>query len=67
MAASLESVMRLPQSEQLKKLRELLMNKIEMNEFLYNLFTNPQMLICNDKPFQFHPVRLEPSDLEFDI
>jgi hypothetical protein len=43
-----------PQSEQFKRLRELLLSKIEQNDFLYSLLTDPDGFITEDKPFVFH-------------
>jgi len=72
---SLESIQRKPRSEQLKKLRELLMMKIEQNDFLYTLFSNPHLL--NMDPaygdssekglFTFHQPVLDPTVLEFEV
>ena len=51
----------------MKKLRELLLNKIEQNEFLYNLMTNPDYVYKVDKPFEFHGIEgRNDQTLEFD-
>lgn len=70
---SLDSLARKPRSEQLKKLRELLMMKIEQNDFLYSLFSNPRLLSMNPsfgeevRPFVFQPPVMDGSVLEFEV
>ena len=32
------------------------MNKIEQNDFLYTLLTNPEDFVTDDHPFEFHPL-----------
>ena len=32
------------------------MNKIEQNDFLYTLLTNPEDFVSEEKPFVFHPL-----------
>lgn len=32
------------------------MSKIEQNDFLYTLFTNPDAFLNNQKAFVFHPI-----------
>ncbi|CDW75265.1 beach domain-containing protein [Stylonychia lemnae] len=73
MNASLESFRQSPQSEQLKKLREMLINKIEQNDFLYSLMSNPDSIIdqIHDRhykgPYDFHNIEYSLDQLEFDI
>ena len=32
------------------------MSRIEQNDFLYSLMTNPEDLVNPEKPFEFHPI-----------
>ena len=44
-------------SESFKRLRDLLMAKIEQNDFLYTLFTEPEAFLNEgNRPFEFHPL-----------
>ena len=44
-------------SESFKRLRDLLMAKIEQNDFLYTLFTEPDAFLNEgNRPFEFHPL-----------
>ena len=38
-------------------MRELILNKIEQNDFLYSILTNPDEFLTDEKHFQFHPIR----------
>eukprot|EP00347_Sterkiella_histriomuscorum_P012473 403368442 len=61
---SVESAMKQPRSKQFQMLREMLLRRLEQNEFLYNLLMNPQLVIPrsyenqkdNQTPFEFHPI-----------
>lgn len=35
------------------------MNKIEQNDFLFNIMTNPDYIASPEKPFEFHPLDLK--------
>ena len=68
-AESLDSLARMLPSEQLKKLQELLMMKIEKNYFLNSLFLNPRLLSKDPsfgedvRPFVFKPSMVDGSVL----
>ena len=46
----------MPQSENFKRLRELLMSRIEQNDFLYTMLTNPEAFLTDEKLFEHHPL-----------
>lgn len=41
------------------------MSRIEQNDFLYTLLTNPEDFLSDEKPFEFHPITsmIDPSIL----
>jgi len=47
------------QSETLRKIREILLKKIETNGFLYKLFTQPQLVLTQQESATFKEYKLE--------